>query len=78
MTRPTFDFTINFGHLLSVAAMVLTMIVGWVNFDNRLQQVEAALAQATTTFISQVRLEAKVEAQDERVTRLERVLEARE
>lgn len=74
---PRFDFSINFGHMLSIGAIIITMIAGWVNFDGRLRAVEKTLETATATLIEQVKQGAELRALASRVDRLERVMEAR-
>lgn len=75
MTGPRLDFTINLGHLLSISAVIVTMVAGWVNFDARLKAVETTLATSTQTFIKQIELGADLRALDARVVRIERLLE---
>lgn len=78
MNGPRFDATINLGHLISFAAIILTMVVGWVNFDARLRAVEKTLDTATATLIEQVKQGRDIAAIDNRVGRLERIAETRQ
>ena len=71
MTGPRFDFTINLGHVLTIGGLVVTMSVGWANFDGRLRAVEKILDTATQTLVEQVRQGARIDALGARVDRLE-------
>lgn len=75
MTGPRFDFTINLGHVLTVGALLLTMIAGWMNFDARLTAVERTLATSTATLLEQVKQGAELRALTDRVTRIERIVD---
>jgi hypothetical protein len=78
MTGPRFDFTINLGHVISIGAVIVTMVVGWVSFDQRLKSVEKTLETATATLVEQVRQGARLDALTGRLDRLERIVEARQ
>ena len=71
MAGPRFDFTINFGHILTFGSILVTLIVSWVMFDERLKIVEKTLETYTTTLVEQVRQGARIDALSERVARLE-------
>jgi hypothetical protein len=73
MTGPRFDFTINLGHVISISAVIVTMVVGWVSFDQRLKAVEKTLDTATATLVEQVRQGARIDGLAERIVRLERL-----
>lgn len=77
MPTPRFDLTINLGHVLTFGGLLVTMAVGWATFDGRLRAVERTLETATATLVEQVRQGAQLAAVSDRVTRLERVAEAR-
>jgi phage-related minor tail protein len=77
MTGPRFDFTINLGHVISVGSVIVVMIGGWVAFDYRLKAVESTLANFTQTLIEQVKQGRDLAAIENRVSRLERITEAR-
>ena len=77
MTGPRFDFTINLGHVITFGGLLVTMAVGWSTFDGRLRAVERTLETATATLVEQVRQGAQLSAVADRVTRLERIAEAR-
>lgn len=72
MSGPKFDFTINLGHVLSIGGVILTMVIGWANFDSRLRAVEKTLETSTNTLLEQVRQGARIDALEDRVERLER------
>lgn len=71
MAGPRFDFTINLGHILTFGSILVTLIVSWVMFDQRLKTVEKTLETYTTTLVEQVRQGARIDALSERVARLE-------
>lgn len=77
MTGPRFDFSINLGHMISIGAVVITMVAGWVNFDGRLRAVEKTLDTATATLIEQVKQGRDIAALSTRMDRIERIVEAR-
>lgn len=77
MAGPRFDGTINLGHVLTMGGMLITMAIGWANFDGRLRAVEKTLETATATLVEQVRQGAELSAVAERVARIERQLESR-
>lgn len=77
MLTPRFDFTINLGHVLTIGGLVITMVLGWANFDGRLRAVEKILDTATQTLVEQVRQGARIDALTSRVDRLERMVETR-
>lgn len=77
MAGPRFDFTINLGHVLTVAALLLTMIGGWMNFDARLTAVERTLQTSTATLLEQVKMGAELRALTDRVQRLEQLTDRR-
>ena len=72
MNAPRIDLTINLGHLISFGALILTMVLGWANFDSRLRAVEKTLETSTNTLLEQVRQGARIDALEDRVERLER------
>jgi hypothetical protein len=74
---PRFDFTVNLGHVLSVSAILTTMIIGWAQFDARLQAVEKQQAVATSVLLEQVRQDGRLNGIELRLTRLERFYENR-
>lgn len=78
MPAPKFDFTINLGHVITFGGLLVTMAVGWATFDGRLRAVERTLETATATLVEQVRQGAQLSAVVDRVTRLERIAEARQ
>lgn len=78
MPGPKFDFTINLGHVISIGAVIVTMVIGWSTFDARLKAVEKTLETATATLVEQVRQGARIDALTARVDRIERVVEARQ
>lgn len=75
MTGPKFDFTINFGHVLTFGSILVTLIVSWVMFDQRLKAVEKTLETYTITLVEQVRQGARIDAIAARLDRVERELE---
>lgn len=75
MPAPRFDFTINLGHVLTITGLVVTMAIGWANFDGRLRTVEKTLDTATQTLVEQVRQGAWIDAVVARVDRLERIVD---
>jgi hypothetical protein len=77
MAGPRFDFTINLGHVISIGAVIVTMVVGWSTFDARLKAVEKTLETATATLVEQVRQGARIDALTARMDRVERVIETR-
>jgi len=77
MTGPRFNFEINLGHVLTMGALVLTMVAGWASFDSRLSAVERTLATSTATLLKQVEQGAELRALSDRISRLERLAEPR-
>jgi phage-related minor tail protein len=77
MNGPRLDFTINLGHVISVGSVIVVMIGGWVAFDYRLKTVESTLANFTQTLIEQVKQGRDIAAIENRLSRLERITEAR-
>lgn len=77
MPAPRLDLTINLGHVITFGGLLVTMAVGWATFDGRLRAVERTLETATATLVEQVRQGAQLAAVSDRVTRLERLAEAR-
>jgi hypothetical protein len=78
MNAPRFDLTINLGHLISITAVVITMVFGWANFDARLTRVEETLRTSTATLVEQVKQGTELRAMDQRLARVERIMETRE
>lgn len=77
MPAPRLDLTINLGHIITFGGLLVTMAIGWATFDGRLRAVERTLETATATLVEQVRQGAQLAAVSDRVTRLERLAEAR-
>ena len=77
MTGPRFDFTINLGHILTFGSILVTLVVSWVMFDQRLKAVEKTLETYTVTLVEQVRQGARIDALTARMDRVEREMEAR-
>ena len=77
MTGPRFDFTINLGHILTFGSILVTLVVSWVMFDQRLKAVEKTLETYTITLVEQVRQGARIDALTARMDRVEREMEAR-
>ena len=77
MTGPKFDFTINFGHVITFGSILATIVIGWVTFDQRLKAVERTLETATATLVEQVRQGGRIDALIARVDRIERIVELR-
>lgn len=77
MPAPRLDLTINLGHVITFGGLLVTMAIGWATFDGRLRAVERTLETATATLVEQVRQGAQLAAVSDRVTRLERLAEAR-
>lgn len=78
MPGPRFDFTINLGHVITFGGLIITMAVGWANFDGRLRAVEKTLETATATLVEQVKQGADLRALTARVDRIERYIEGRQ
>lgn len=77
MTGPRFDFTINLGHVITFGGLIITMSMGWAAFDGRLRAVERTLETATATLVEQVRQGSMITALDQRMQRVERIVDAR-
>jgi len=77
MTGPRFDFTINLGHVITFGGLIFTMSMGWSAFDGRLRAVEKTLETATATLVEQVRQGSMISALDQRMQRVERIVDAR-
>lgn len=77
MTGPRFDLSINLGHVISISAVIITMVAGWMNFDARLSAVEKTLETSTATLVEQVKMGRDLAALDARLQRLERIMDAR-
>ncbi len=77
MTGPRFDFTINLGHVITFGGLIVTMSMGWAAFDGRLRAVERTLETATATLVEQVRQGSMITALDQRMQRVERIVDAR-
>ncbi len=77
MIGPRFDFTVNLGHIITFGGLLIVVVGGWYSFDGRLKTVEATLATATQTLIAQVSQGRDLAAMDARLSRLERIMEAR-
>lgn len=78
------DFTINLGHVLTFGGLLVTMVLGWANFDTRLKLVEETLRTSTATMVQQVQLSGELRtlggelrALDARITRIERIVDGR-
>lgn len=77
MTGPRIDLTINLGHILTFGSILVTLVVSWVMFDQRLKAVEKTLETYTITLVEQVRQGARIDALTARMDRVEREMEAR-
>lgn len=77
MAGPKFDFTINLGHVLTFGGLIVTMSIGWASFDGRLRAVERTLETATATLVEQVRQGSMIMALDQRMQRVERIVDNR-
>ncbi|WP_454917262.1 hypothetical protein [Xanthobacter sediminis] len=71
-TRARFDGTINLGHVLTMATMLGTLIMGWSTLDKRLSLVEAQMARQTEIMDRSIRTDEKIQAIKDRVDKLER------
>lgn len=75
MAGPRFDFTINLGHILTFGSILLTLIVGWNQMDQRIARVEETLKNSTATLVEQVKQGSDLRALADRVSRNERLIE---
>lgn len=75
MTRkglhPFFDPTINLGHLISIAAVIVTISGGWYVFDYRLSAIEKNMGQLSSVVIDAARTSERLNYMDARLQRLE-------
>jgi len=77
MSGPKIDFTINLGHIITFTGLIVTMALGWSTFDGRLRAVEKTLETTTATLVEQVRQGSAIQALDQRMQRVERIVDAR-
>lgn len=77
-SRPLFDPTINYGHLLTVisfiaagAAAFLGMKAELQNVDHRIAKIENTLQQLANVVVLTARQDEKINAMDRRISQLE-------
>lgn len=66
------DGTVNLGHLLTMGAMLLTLMMGYSTFDKRLSLVEAGMARQTEVLDRSIRFDEQLRAVRDRVDKMER------
>lgn len=71
-TGARFDGTINLGHVLTMATMLGTLIMGWSTLDKRLSLVETQMARQTEVLDRSIRTDEKLQAIRERLDKIER------
>lgn len=67
-----FDPVINLGHVLTMATMLATVILGWTQLSTRLALVEAQVTKQTEMLDRSIRTDERLNSLRERVDRLER------
>jgi len=71
MRRLSFDPTINLGHVLTMAAMAATVVLGWSQLSTRLEYVERQMVTMTTVVERSVRADTRLEGIERRLDRVE-------
>lgn len=71
-TRARFDGTINLGHLLTMATMLGTLVMGWSTLDKRLSLVEAQMMRQTEVIDRSIRTDEQLRSIRERLDKMER------
>jgi len=69
--RVSFDPTINLGHLLTMGALVGTVIMGWAQLSTRLEYVERQVATMATLMEKAIIADAKLGELERRIQRVE-------
>ncbi len=77
-SRPLFDPTINYGHILTAASFIVTgtaaffgMKVELQNLDQRVAKIESTLHQLANVVVQTARQDERLNAIERRVDRLE-------
>lgn len=66
------DGTINLGHLLTMATMLGTLVMGWSTLDKRLSLVEAQMMRQTEVIDRSIRTDEQLRSIRERLDKMER------
>ncbi|MFG1433370.1 hypothetical protein V5F44_21080 [Xanthobacter sp. V2C-8] len=71
-TKARFDGTVNLGHLLTMATMLGTLVMGWSTLDKRLSLVEAQMMRQTEVIDRSIRTDEQLRSIRERLDKMER------
>jgi len=69
--RLNFDPTINLGHVLTMGAIIVTLVMGWSQLNTRLEYVERQVAAMTTLIEKSIRADMRLDAVEKRLDRYE-------
>jgi hypothetical protein len=71
LTHPRFDPTINLGHLMTLSAVIITIIGGAYVFDYRLNAIEKQLEKMQSVFLATAVFEERLNSLTRRIDTLE-------
>lgn len=72
LTRPRFDPTINLGHIITLSAVIVTIIGGAYVFDYRLNAIEKQIEKLQTVFLDTAIVKEQMTGFGKRLDALER------
>lgn len=71
--KPRFDGTINLGHILSLSAVLITVIGGYYSMSTRLSSAESQLSRIATVLEITIRQDEQIKTINYRLDRMERL-----
>lgn len=72
LTHPRFDPTINLGHILTMGAVIVSLIGGAYVFDYRLQSIEKQIEKLQSVLLDTAIVKEQITGLSRRIDTLER------